>query len=55
MSKSFFFLNFQMYFESYVSFEYFLWSKDLVWFRYRSLKVVAVMPMSVLYAACVAC
>ncbi len=37
--------SFQIYFESSVSFEYFLWLKDLKWFLYRSLNVLAVMSM----------
>ena len=37
--------SFQIYFESSVSFEYLLWLKDLMWFLYRSLNVLAVMPM----------
>ena len=34
--------SFQIYFESSVSFEYLLWLKDLMWFLYRSLNVLAV-------------
>ncbi len=37
--------SFQLYFERSVSFEYLLWLKDLMWFLYRSLNVLAVMPM----------
>ncbi len=37
--------SFQIYFESSVSFEYLLWLKDLMWFLYRSLNVLAVLPM----------
>ena len=47
--------SFQIYFESSVSFEYLLWLKDLMWFLYRSLNVLAVMPIVVFCAICVAC
>ena len=37
--------SFQIYFKSSVSFEYLLWLKDLMWFLYRSINVLAVIPM----------
>jgi hypothetical protein len=57
MSKSCLFsFNFQIYFQSSVSFEYFLSLKDLLWFRYRSLiKGGWCHDEVVLYAVCVAC
>ncbi len=38
--------SFQIYFESSVSFDYLLWLKDLMWFLYHSLNVLAVMPIA---------
>ena len=56
MSKSCLFsFSFLIYFESSVSFEYLLWLKGLMWFLYRSLNVLAVMPMYCFYAICVVC
>ena len=48
--------SFQIYFERSVSFEYLLWLKDLMWFLYRSLNVLAVMSMyCFVLRICVAC
>ena len=44
----FFFFRFHIYLESSVSFSYFWLRKDLVWFRYLSLKGPPVLPMYVL-------
>ncbi len=55
ISKSCLFsFNLQIYFDSSVSFEYLLWLKDLMWFLYRSLNVLALMLMKC-YAICVVC
>ena len=49
LNFEFFFINFQTYLESSVSFLYFSWLNDLLWLLYLSLDVVLVNPM---YATC---